>query len=218
MLKHLDLPRGVRPEHTETPRDWSNDTTNNWSNDTTNRDAGPAPRLADIGITKHQSSAWQRLADLPDEEYEAYKSEARTKGKEITEAGAVRIAKHREREQVKKEKAVKLAEVVEQKPKIALASWEDWLPTQPSCDLLITDPPYSTDVNDVFEFAASWLPAALDKVKPSGRAYVCIGAYPDELLAYLMVKPPEHRQAKHLRLPLFARMGRTSPSLHHPGK
>jgi len=29
-------------------------------------------------------------------------------------------------------------------------------------------------------------------VKPTGRAYVCIGAYPDELRAYLNIPTPEH--------------------------
>lgn len=196
MLKQMDLPRGARPDRIEQGEskagDWSNDTTNNWSNDTTNSDSSPAPRLADIGITKHQSSAWQRLADLPEEDYEGYKAEARAKGKEITEAGAVRIAKHREREKTKYEQAAKFAEVVQEQPKIALASWEDWLPGEAICDLLITDPPYSTDVEDIASFASAWLPIALDKVKSSGRAYVCIGAYPDELAAYLAIAPPEH--------------------------
>jgi hypothetical protein len=42
-----------------------------------------------------------------------------------------------------------------------------------------------TDVDDIAAFAAEWLPLALAKVKPTGRAYVCIGAYPEELRAYL---------------------------------
>jgi len=56
-------------------------------------------------------------------------------------------------------------------------------------DLLITDPPYATDVVDIEEFAQSWLPHALARVKTTGRAFVCIGAYPDELKAYLSVDP-----------------------------
>jgi ParB-like chromosome segregation protein Spo0J len=78
------------------------------------------------------------------------------------------------------------------KPHITLATWEDWLPRQPQCDLLITDPPYSTDVEDVVSFADAWLPSALSKVKSTGRAYVCIGAYPHELQAYLNVAVPSH--------------------------
>ena len=79
------------------------------------------------------------------------------------------------------------AEIAPAVPLITLASFDDWLPDQPDCDLLLTDPPYSTDVADVYGFANEWLPLALKKVKPTGRAYVCIGAYPAELHAYLSV-------------------------------
>jgi hypothetical protein len=54
-----------------------------------------------------------------------------------------------------------------------------------SMDLLITDPPYSTDIDDIESFVDDWLFNALDKVKQDGRAYICIGAYPEELQAYL---------------------------------
>ncbi len=74
------------------------------------------------------------------------------------------------------------------KPSITLSSWEHWLPEQPPCDLLLTDPPYSTDVDDIEAFVQSWLPFALSKVKPTGRAYVCVGAYPHEMRAYLNVQ------------------------------
>lgn len=60
------------------------------------------------------------------------------------------------------------------------------------CDLLLTDPPYSTDVDNVEEFADSWLYNALDNVKDTGFGYVFIGAYPDELKAYLNARIPEH--------------------------
>jgi len=56
---------------------------------------------------------------------------------------------------------------------------------------LLTDPPYSTDVEDIQAFAQSWLPLALSKVKPTGRAFVFIGAYPKELAAYLATAMPE---------------------------
>ena len=77
------------------------------------------------------------------------------------------------------------AQAAPTKPKVTLASWDTWLSIQPECDLLITDPPYSTDVENIESFAQSWLPPALAKVKTTGRAYVCIGAYPQELKAYL---------------------------------
>lgn len=59
-------------------------------------------------------------------------------------------------------------------------------------DLLLTDPPYSTDVDDIDSFVESWLYNALDGVKDTGFAYVFIGAYPDELRAYLNAKTPDH--------------------------
>jgi len=54
-------------------------------------------------------------------------------------------------------------------------------------DLLLTDPPYSTDVDNIEEFANNWVPLALSKIKSHGRAYIFIGAYSDEIVAYLQV-------------------------------
>lgn len=60
------------------------------------------------------------------------------------------------------------------------------------CDLLLTDPPYSTDVDDIDAFVDSWLYKALEGVKDTGFAYIFIGAYPDEMRAYLAAKTPPH--------------------------
>lgn len=76
-------------------------------------------------------------------------------------------------------------------PRVKVADAVDWLLDQEPCDLLLTDPPYATDVDDIAAFASRWLPAALDKVKPAGRAYVCVGAYPVELHAYCSVRMPD---------------------------
>ena len=54
-----------------------------------------------------------------------------------------------------------------------------------SVDLLLTDPPYSTDLKDLAGFLDSWLYDALDKVKDTGRVFICIGAYPIEVETYL---------------------------------
>lgn len=84
------------------------------------------------------------------------------------------------------------AQAASSKPQIARACWEHWLADQQPCDLLLTDPPYSTEIEDIEGFAARWLPVALAKVKESGCAYVCIGAYSRELRAYLNVPVPSH--------------------------
>jgi ParB-like chromosome segregation protein Spo0J len=54
-------------------------------------------------------------------------------------------------------------------------------------DLLMTDPPYSTDLDDVGAFARSWVPEALKLVASDGFAFIFVGAYPDELQSYLNV-------------------------------
>ena len=59
-------------------------------------------------------------------------------------------------------------------------------------DLLLTDPPYSTDVENLEEFVEQWFYKALNGVKKTGFAYVFIGAYPDELKTYLNAKVPPH--------------------------
>jgi len=74
-------------------------------------------------------------------------------------------------------------------PEIVKADCLKWLPKQEMCDLLLTDPPYSTEIPDIESFAKSWLPLALSKIKPTGRVYVFIGAYPKEIEAYLKIKP-----------------------------
>jgi DNA modification methylase len=82
------------------------------------------------------------------------------------------------------------AETKQAPPTIALCDCVEWLERQDASDLLITDPPYSTDVDDIDAFAAKWLPLALSKVKSTGRAYVCVGAYPNELAAYIKIAMP----------------------------
>lgn len=77
------------------------------------------------------------------------------------------------------------------KPQVEIADASEWLFQRKQCDLLLTDPPYSTDVDNISEFAA-WVRIGLDAVKPTGRAYIFIGAYPKEVKAYLSQETPEH--------------------------
>lgn len=96
---------------------------------------------------------------------------------------AYRKLRHQERERAK-------AEDMGGQEQIAEICHEDalgWLELQDPCDLLVTDPPYMTELDDVGAFAQEWLPLALAGVKPTGRAYVFVGAYPEELAAYLAV-------------------------------
>lgn len=52
----------------------------------------PATFLSDIGIEKTQSSRFQKIAQLPDDEFEAWISTCREAGEEMTQAAALRVA------------------------------------------------------------------------------------------------------------------------------
>ena len=77
------------------------------------------------------------------------------------------------------------------RPVLHIGNGIGYIPEQPY-DLLLTDPPYSTDIDDIDAFVDSWLYKALEGVKDTGFAYVFIGAYPNEMRAYLSAKTPEH--------------------------
>lgn len=79
------------------------------------------------------------------------------------------------------------------RPVVHIGSGIGHIPERPY-DMLLTDPPYSTDVDDIDAFARSWLPNALSHIKDTGFAYVFIGAYPNELRAYLNIEPPAHME------------------------
>jgi hypothetical protein len=141
-----------------------------------------ADQLAAVGgISGRSMARYQRLKrDAPDLAAQVRSGELALDAAEKELRHRIRVAEQRERDLVEQRaRALPGAATIEE------AECLDWLPTAPDVDLLLTDPPYSTDVDDVDTFAHEWLPAALAKVKPTGRAYVCIGSYPDELLAYL---------------------------------
>ena len=75
------------------------------------------------------------------------------------------------------------------RPEIHCLDYKEYLASIPdnSIDLLITDPPYSTDIENIKEFANDWISLTLPKIKRNGRAFICIGAYPVELHAYLEI-------------------------------
>lgn len=81
----------------------------------------------------------------------------------------------KERVNTQKEKAI----IYNEDCQLFLDRFED-----KSVDLLLTDPPYSTDIADMDGFLHKWLDKALNKVKDTGRAFICIGAYPEEVFTY----------------------------------
>lgn len=141
--------------------------------------------LKEEKISRGTAARWGSLADIPKADFEAHIVETKKAKKELTSTGVHKVAKKEKKAKVKA--AIEAAKVTDPSaPTIQLADHAEWIATQPEYDLLLTDPPYMTDVEDIAAFAY-WLPGALAKVKPTGRAYVFIGAYPKEIAAYLAV-------------------------------
>ncbi len=150
-----------------------------------------APDVAPLPVAKQRLDEARRIRDaFTDDDLERRFAEASAGDRELPTSRLIAEAKHGERETGKRERERSRAAMAPEVAELTACRWEEWLPAQPICDLLLTDPPYSTDIEDIRAFAAAWLPVALAKVKRTGRAYVCIGAYPAELAAYLAVPPP----------------------------
>lgn len=141
----------------------------------------------EVGVARRTVANWQEESRIATEQLDAmnqWLADMRLAKKQITSDGL--------RKFFRGPKEYDPPKIDFDPPEVWCSPQNEWIKTQPDCDLLFTDPPYMTDVEDVGEFAMEWMPDWLNKVKPTGRAYVCIGAYPDELYAYLSIQSPEH--------------------------
>ena len=135
--------------------------------------------LNDLGIDGKTSMVAQQLAAMPVDQFEQVREGVQT----VSEA-----LKYMRQEKVRDER-VKIGKQMRARPDAPIIQQSDalqWIKHQPQCDLLLTDPPFMTNVPDISQFV-EWLPLAWSKVKSTGRAYVFVGAYPAELRAYLNV-------------------------------
>ena len=144
------------------------------------------------GFTPKQVQRFETLAKNRDIVEQA-KAEARENDDIVSRSLVLNMVKSK-----KKEKQLEDAKkhIIEQNkptnaPTVIIGDSTKLKPTE-KYDLLLTDPPYSTDVDDIEKFVGNWLYNALDNVKDTGFAYIFIGAYPDELRAYLNAKIPQH--------------------------
>ena len=146
--------------------------------------------LERVNVSPVHASQYERMAAHPDIVEEAL-AEARENGDIVSRASILKKVKQKQ----KADDIEQARQDIEEQQKErggAILRIGDGIGFSPieKYDLLLTDPPYSTDVPDVFEFANRWLYPALAGVKDTGFAYVFIGAYPNELQAYLeAVKP-----------------------------
>ena len=97
--------------------------------------------------------------------------------------------KKKQLEQKKEEYINNSKAEISKAPKVWLSDCNDFLDryNDDEIDCIITDPPYYTDVKNIKEFAEAWATKAISKVRRSGRLYICTGAYPKEIQAYLAV-------------------------------
>ena len=130
-----------------------------------------APTLAELGLTKKESSEAQMLADLPEATFEEIKTGKKSKSKVKKEKN---IQVRRERQMAETRESL-----VEQ-PIVIQGDCLSILERVSPIDLLLTDPPYFTDG----DFTAQ-VSACLARTKPTGQAYVFASADPAEVAAYL---------------------------------
>lgn len=120
------------------------------------------------------------------EDWEEAKRGEKKKGKRLSIDGIFKSIDRKKKEQKKQEEYHvsnhAIGHIVHGDSTILLDKIED-----ASYDLLLTDPPYITDIDDYEGFLRKWLPKAMKKIKDTGRIYIFCSSHPDELFAYLKV-------------------------------
>lgn len=152
--------------------------------------------LSDVGISRHQSARWRRIAAIPEPIFEAFLVGTKESGEEITQAAALNL--YRETAKAQKRKDIEDMEVT--KPTdgcgtIILGRMEEELPKldEGSIDLIVTDPPYGLgetaeirfkqredmsapaggwDEANVIALYDVWLPLLKRVLKPAGSLYM----------------------------------------------
>ena len=138
-----------------------------------------------------------KVAKIEEKAPEEVKEKLRTGDISINQAyNAVKL-EEKKQEIINAEKETHAQATEEYKPKLYVENGIGYTPLE-KYDLLLTDPPYSTDVDDIEQFVDDWLYNALDNVKDTGFAYVFIGAYPEETKADRNAKIPNHMKLEQM--------------------
>jgi hypothetical protein len=154
--------------------------------------------LSKAGIKKQAASEYERMAAHPDI-VEKVITEARENDDIISRSTVMSRIKLEEKKEIirKAEQQISEQATEDTKPILFVGDGIGWMPKE-KYDLLLTDPPYMTDIDDMPSFVNAWLYDALDGVKDTGFAYIFIGAYPDEVKAYLNAEIPEHMHLEQI--------------------
>ena len=154
--------------------------------------------ISEAGFTPRQVERFQTLAAHPEIVAQA-KAEARENDDIVSRSLVLNMVKAQKKADEIEQAKASIAEQQRETGKTLLYVGNGiGRKRKNKCDLLLTDPPYSTDVDDIDAFVDSWLFKALDGVKDTGFAYVFIGAYPNEMRAYLNARTPEHMKLEQV--------------------
>ena len=138
-----------------------------------------ATALTDSGTTRQDANRWQKVADVPEEEFFEYIA---VEDKEITTAGllaaqkkAKKEAAQQERERAQRDAATRLAES-DDRWKLIVGHLSEVDVEDESIDVIITDPPYPQKYlplfDDLGDFAARKLKVGGSLVCMVGQSYL----------------------------------------------
>jgi hypothetical protein len=148
-------------------------------------DGTQPPRLEDLGITKNQSSRWQLIASIPEEQFENRVDSLKTNGKELTSTEILSFAGYLQRERDRQDRRHQAAEeAVKVQPDERIRIFhgdfrdvlnEEIVPTD-SVSLVLTDPMYGREHlplwGDLAQFASRVLKPGNLLVAYSGQTYL----------------------------------------------
>jgi hypothetical protein len=151
-----------------------------------------SPSLAELGISKSQSSRWQMIATIDSESFEEKIVEIKTSGKELTSNAMVDFAKYLQREQIRaseRHSALQEAQTVNPERRLMVLRGDfrevltESLVASDSVNFILTDPPYAEKYlplwSDLSRFAARVLKPGRLLAAYSGNYYL------DKVLAAL---------------------------------
>jgi len=106
---------------------------------------GKIKNLSDFGLSRYNSSTWQKIASIPEPEFENFLTEQKENKEEITTASALRLHYEINKEAEAKEEKERLDKMeIQDNSRIILGKMEDEIPKleEGIADLILTDPPY----------------------------------------------------------------------------
>ena len=135
------------------------------------------PTLDDLGISYKESSQFQAIADIPEEEFETEIAKTKNTQKELTTRQLLKLAKEIERKKADEEARLKAADMIlSQTDLCQLITGDFWEECEKlageSIDVIITDPPYPKEFLNCYGALAE---QAARLLKPGGSLLAMCG-------------------------------------------